>query len=113
MEAVQGVYTIADIGEAKTVTVEGVTLNSYTVTFKVDGNVYGEVQTVSHGANAETPVPPAKDATASTVYTFNSWDKALTNITADVEINAVFDETAVSYTHLDVYKRQPLRQRRS
>ena len=98
LEAVQGVYTIADIGEAKTVTVDGVTLNSYTVTFKVDGNVYGEVQTVSHGANAETPVPPTKDATASTVYTFNSWDKALTNITADVEINAVFDETVRKYT---------------
>ena len=61
-------------------------INKYTVTFKVDGVQYGEVQSISHGSSAETPTDPSKPG-----HTFTGWDVAFDNITSDLEVNAQFD----------------------
>ena len=59
----------------------------YTVTFKVDGQVYGNAQTVIKGQGAVKPQDPVKDG-----YTFKGWDKAFDNVTGNLEVNAKFDK---------------------
>ncbi len=66
---------------------------SYTVTFRYmnsDGEWVTSTQTVQHGQDATAPTLP----TPPTGYTFNSWDKKLTNITSNLTINAVYKQTA-------------------
>ncbi len=66
---------------------------SYTVTFRYmnsNGEWVTSTQTVQHGQDATAPTLP----TPPTGYTFNSWDKKLTNITSNLTINAVYKQTA-------------------
>lgn len=58
----------------------------YTVKFFVDGNQYGETQNIEYGENAQAPANPEK-----TNYEFKSWDKEFTNVTSNLEVNAVFE----------------------
>ena len=61
-------------------------INTYTVTFKDwDGTVL-KIQEVQHGGDAEAPADPT-----STGYTFTGWDKAFTNITADLVVTAQYE----------------------
>ena len=53
---------------AEDITVEGTfSINSYTVTFMIDGEVY-ETATVEFGAEIELPTPPEKEG-----YIFSGW----------------------------------------
>lgn len=79
---------------AEDVVVEGsFTVNSYTVTCKVDGNEYA-VYEVEYGAEIPLPEEPAKDG-----YVFSHWDGLSTTMPAnDVELRAVFIPTEISIT---------------
>ena len=64
----------------------------YTATFKVDGEVYGDVLSYAAGEAIVAPADPSK-----TGYTFTGWEPAVGNMgTADVEFNATF--AAKDYT---------------
>ena len=67
------------------------TINTYTVTFKDYDGTTLNTQTVDYGSSATAPTNPTR-----TGYTFSSWDKAFTNITADTTITAQY--TINSYT---------------
>ncbi len=76
---------------------------NYTVTFKVDGNTV-DTQTVGYGKDATAPAIPEKEGYTQTAPT---WDKDGTNITADIEINAVYTINEYTITFMDesgVYK---------
>ena len=69
-------------------------INYYTVTFKVDGNNYGEPKLLKHGDKIEMPKTPSKqDATND--YSFDGWflgdtkwDFDSDTVEFDVELNA-------------------------
>ena len=61
-------------------------INTYTVTFKDwDGTVL-KTQEVQYGGDAEAPADPTR-----TGYTFTGWDKAFTNVTADLVVTAQYE----------------------
>ena len=72
------------------------TVNKYTVTFVVDGNVYDEV-TYEYGATIVVPANPTKDG-----YKFSSWDQSIpaTVPANDVEITT----TLVANTYYIVFE---------
>ena len=61
-------------------------INTYTVTFKDwDGTVL-KTQEVQHGGDAEAPADPTRVG-----YSFTGWDKAFTNIAADLVVTAQYE----------------------
>ena len=71
-------------------------INNYTVTFKDwDGTVL-KTQEVQHGGDAEAPADPTR-----TGYTFTGWDKAFTNITADLVVTAQYEINTYTVTFKD------------
>ncbi|MBR3971499.1 MAG: InlB B-repeat-containing protein [Ruminococcus sp.] len=62
-------------------------LNKYTVTFKDYDGTELSVQTVEYGASATAPEAPKREG-----YTFSTWDKSYTNITADTVITAKYSK---------------------
>ena len=68
------------------VTVAAAQPEMHTVTFKDwDGTVL-KTQEVQHGGDAEAPADPTR-----TGYTFTGWDKAFTNVTADLVVTAQYE----------------------
>lgn len=70
--------------------------NTYTVTF-VDGQGKTlKTQTVEYGKAATAPANPTR-----TGYTFDGWDKAFTNIKANLTVTAKWKEAAVKSAYTD------------
>lgn len=72
-------------------------VDTYTVTFKIDGAIYA-IYSVESGADSPLPPSPTKYG-----YDFVTWEGDYTNITENVEINAVFTEKeySVSFSGYD------------
>ena len=60
--------------------------NTYTVTFKDWDGTELKTQEVQYGGDAEAPADPTRVG-----YTFTGWDKAFTNITADLVVTAQYE----------------------
>jgi len=69
-------------------------INSYTVTFVVDG-VTVDTQTVNYGSAATEPNVGTKEG-----YTFSGWDKAFDNITADITVSASWNINSYTVTFI-------------
>ncbi len=74
-------------------------LNEFTVTFlNYDGDELG-VDVVKYGGTAVySGNEPLKPKTPQYSYLFSGWNKSLTNITADTEVTATFEEIVNRYT---------------
>ena len=70
------------------------TVRSYTVTFNY-GDGKTETVTVEYGKGATAPTATDKAATDAFTYTFKCWDADFSEITADLTVNAVYDEIPV------------------
>ena len=78
------------------VTVAAAQPEMHTVTFKDwDGTVL-KTQEVQHGGDAEAPADPTR-----TGYTFIGWDKAFTNIMADLVVTAQYEINTYTVTFKD------------
>ncbi len=75
------------------------TINEFTVKFvNWDGTVLS-TQTVVYGKDAIAPAEkPTRPADAQFTYTFKSWDKEFTGITADTVVTATYNQTLNVYT---------------
>ena len=70
------------------------TVRSYTVTFNY-GDGKTETVTVEYGKGATAPTDTDKAATETATYTFKGWDADFSEITSDLTVNAVYEETPV------------------
>ena len=68
------------------VTVAAAQPEMHTVTFKDWNGTVLKTQEVQHGGDAEAPADPTRVG-----YTFTGWDKAFTNITADLVVTAQYE----------------------
>ena len=71
-------------------------INTYTVTFKDWNGTVLKTQEVQHGGDAEAPADPTRAG-----YTFTGWDKAFTNITADLVVTAQYEINTYTVTFKD------------
>lgn len=80
--------------------IEGEEPNEYTVTFyDEDGTTVLGTDKVLEGEDAVyTGTTPTKQSTAQYSYTFEKWDKDLTNIKADTQVKAVYKSNLRYYT---------------
>ena len=77
---------------AENVVIEGrYSINSYTVTYKVDGELYGSVETYEYNSPVTVKVDPTKSG-----YTFSGWDKTGTfrMPAQDIEIIGTFSRNS-------------------
>ena len=95
----EGYYTILNITENQIVTVEGVVLNTYTITWNnYDGTPLLQTE-VTHGQKPTyTGETPTKDKTQEFTYTFSDWNPKIVVATEDTTYTAQFIETRNSYT---------------
>ena len=70
------------------------TVRSYTVTFNY-GDGKTETVTVEYGKGATAPTDTDKAATETATYTFKGWDADFSEITSDLTVNAVYEETPI------------------
>ena len=78
------------------VTVAAAQPEMHTVTFKDWDGTELKTQEVQHGGDAEAPADPTR-----TGYTFTGWDKAFTNITADLVVTAQYEINTYTVTFKD------------
>ena len=71
-------------------------INTYTVTFKDWNGTVLKTQEVQYGGDAEAPADPTRVG-----YTFTSWDKAFTNVTADLVVTAQYEINTYTVTFKD------------
>ena len=68
-------------------------VNTYTVTFLDWDDTVLKTEQVEHGNDATAPVDPTREG-----YTFTGWSSPLTNITADLNVYAQYEENKVYFT---------------
>lgn len=96
-------YVFRDFGTLPTNVNENRTVyavydTTYRVQFINNGEVYN-TQWVVSGNNATTPSgTPTKPSTAQYSYTFTGWDKAYTNVTQPLTVNAQYSQALRHYT---------------
>ena len=96
-------YVFADFGDLPTnvhsnASVVARYATTYRVRFMVEGSVY-DTQWVESGGSASVPAgTPTKASTAQYTYAFSQWSGNYTNVTAPVDIQAVFTSTLRTYT---------------
>ena len=74
----------------------GWALNTYTVTFiDFDGTVLG-TDTVGYGGDAAAPADPEREG-----YNFTGWDTDFTNVTADLTVQALYEQITYTVTFID------------
>ena len=71
-------------------------INTYTVTFKDWNGTVLKTQQVQYGGAATAPANPTR-----TGYTFTGWDKAFTNVTADLVVTAQYSANTYTVTFKD------------
>ncbi|MFA5341741.1 MAG: YDG domain-containing protein, partial [Clostridia bacterium] len=67
-----GRYTVSDIIEDKSITIEGVTPNTYTVTLNTNGGTIGSNNVTSYTYGTVSTLPVSSDISRAG-YTFNGW----------------------------------------
>ena len=71
------------------------TINSYKLTYKVDGNVYGEAETYEYGATIKPKGDPTKEG-----YTFSGWSEVPETMPArDIEVTGTFTINSYKLTY--------------
>ena len=78
------------------VTVAAAQPEMHTVTFKDWDGTELKTQEVQHGGDAEAPADPTRVG-----YTFTGWDKAFTNVTADLVVTAQYEINTYTVTFKD------------
>ena len=67
-------------------------VNKYTVTFK-NGDTVLSTQNIAHGASAVAPETPTRVG-----HTFTGWDKEFSNVTSNLEVNAIWTVSSYKVT---------------
>jgi len=84
---------VADIDENITIIVENVVLNTYTITWNIEGQTSTTV--VNHG---DTPIyegTPSKPSTDTHAYVFDHWTPEIVAAVGNATYTAVFEERAI------------------
>ena len=93
-----GYYTITNVTESKTVTIEGVVLNTYTIIWN---NWDGEELTRDEVTHGEMPSysgdTPTREASAEFTYTFTGWDPKVAIASEDTSYTAQYKASIRSY----------------
>ena len=94
-----GYYTIENITENVSVTIEGAKVNTYTIRWlNHDGSVLETDENVTHGTMPTyDSEEPTKAESASHTYTFSGWDSEVVIATADKDYTAKFSETIKTF----------------
>ena len=77
--------------------------NYYTIRFINEGEVVSTDSTYKYGDVVNTPANPTKDPTVEKVFTFKSWDPAVTTVTQDQDYTATYNEAPRPYTVTYLY----------
>lgn len=74
-------------------------INVYaTITFVNDDDKVIDIQEIEKGSSATSPANPAKESTNEYNYTFIGWDQDFTNVSSDLTIKALYEESIRYYT---------------
>lgn len=89
-----GYYTIENVTQNTNVTIEGTTINTYTIKWlNYDGSVLETDENVQYGTMPTYDgTTPTKPESASHTYTFSDWDSEIELATSDKEYRAQFSE---------------------
>lgn len=74
-----------------------------TITFEMEDGQIIETVTVKYGEMPKCSITPAKESTATKVYSFAGWDKEVVNATVDTAYVAQFKEYAVGIGNTDIF----------
>ena len=92
-------YTVENITSNQVITVNGVNINKYTVTYTVDGQVY-TTETADYNQKITEPVAPEKEGKSFKGWSdgFDMWDFESDSVTDDVTLNAVWEADTFTVT---------------